>query len=213
MKTGFLLGMCFLCFLTAAFAQTATTPGTLSAQEREAAVKQFERTRAAFLESTKNLTPEQWNFKPLPDRWSVAEVAEHVTVSEESLMQLVQERIMKSPTASTEDREKTKGKEEVVLTTVVDRSKKAQAPEFLKPTGRWKDREELTQEYEKRRAANIAYIGSTQDALHDHVMPHPAAGPLDAYQWLLLISAHSERHTAQINEVKADPNFPKSSAK
>jgi hypothetical protein len=25
----------------------------------------------------------------------------------------------------------------------------------------------------------------------------------------LLISAHSERHTKQIEEVKADPNFPK----
>jgi hypothetical protein len=34
-------------------------------------------------------------------------------------------------------------------------------------------------------------------------------GPLDAYQWILLISAHSERHTKQIEEVKADPNFPK----
>ena len=32
--------------------------------------------------------------------------------------------------------------------------------------------------------------------------------PLDAYQWLLFISAHSERHTKQILEVKADPNFP-----
>jgi len=50
---------------------------------------------------------------------------------------------------------------------------------------------------------------NTQDALHDHVMDHPAAGPLDAYAWMLLVSAHSERHTAQINEVKADPKFPK----
>jgi hypothetical protein len=36
----------------------------------------------------------------------------------------------------------------------------------------------------------------------------PVLGPLDAYQWILLISAHSERHTKQIEEVKADPNFP-----
>jgi hypothetical protein len=32
---------------------------------------------------------------------------------------------------------------------------------------------------------------------------------LDAYQWLLLLASHSERHTLQILEVKADPNFPK----
>jgi hypothetical protein len=32
---------------------------------------------------------------------------------------------------------------------------------------------------------------------------------LDGYEWVLFISAHSERHTKQIDEVKADPTFPK----
>ena len=32
---------------------------------------------------------------------------------------------------------------------------------------------------------------------------------LDGYEWLLYIAAHSERHTKQIDEVKADPHFPK----
>src|SRR3954466_1241828 len=134
MKTKFLVGLCFLFLLTAAHAQTATAPGTLTASEREAAVKQFERTRALFLDSIKGLTPAQWNFKPAPERWSVAEVAEHIAVSEKTIMQLLKDRILKSPVASAEDREKTKGKEQVVLTAIVDRSKKAQAPEFLKPT-------------------------------------------------------------------------------
>jgi hypothetical protein len=34
-------------------------------------------------------------------------------------------------------------------------------------------------------------------------------GELDAYQWMLFMAAHSKRHLAQIEEVKADPNFPK----
>ena len=42
-----------------------------------------------------------------------------------------------------------------------------------------------------------------------HSVPHPALKTIDAYQWLLLLAAHSARHTAQIEEVKADPNFPK----
>ena len=52
---------------------------------------------------------------------------------------------------------------------------------------------------------------STQDDLRDHFRDHPvpAIGTLDAYQWILLISGHTRRHTAQILEVKADPNFPK----
>jgi hypothetical protein len=30
----------------------------------------------------------------------------------------------------------------------------------------------------------------------------------DAYQWLLLISTHQQRHILQIREIKADAKFP-----
>ena len=39
--------------------------------------------------------------------------------------------------------------------------------------------------------------------------PFSMGKTLDAYEWLLFLAAHSERHTKQIDEVKADPNFPK----
>jgi hypothetical protein len=32
---------------------------------------------------------------------------------------------------------------------------------------------------------------------------------MDAYQFLLLMAGHAERHTLQIEEVKAHQNFPK----
>jgi hypothetical protein len=32
---------------------------------------------------------------------------------------------------------------------------------------------------------------------------------MDAYEWLIFMSAHTKRHTLQIEEVKADPKFPK----
>lgn len=32
--------------------------------------------------------------------------------------------------------------------------------------------------------------------------PHPAWGPLDLYQWLLLVGAHEDRHLAQIEALK-----------
>ncbi|MGA8540262.1 MAG: DinB family protein, partial [Terriglobales bacterium] len=99
--------------------------------------------------------------------------------------------------------------DEIILTRVPDRSHKAQAPEFLKPTNRWATREELTMAFEDSRKATMDYVRTTNDDLRDHFAPHPVFGTLDAYQWILLISAHSERHTKQIEEVKADPNFPK----
>ena len=131
--------------LTAAVAQTASqsssqaapqTPATpLTAQEREFALQQFQTTRDNFLKSIAGLSQKQWTFKPAPDRWSVAEVSEHIAVSESTLFGLVQKQIMSSP-ATPDKRVQVKGKDEIVLERIPDRSHKAQAPEFLRPTGR-----------------------------------------------------------------------------
>jgi hypothetical protein len=203
-----LAGLFLSLALASAAQNSAPTSTSLTSQEREAAIKQFETTRDNFLKSISGLSEKQWTFKSAPDRWSVAEVAEHITVSESTLGGLVQLRLMQSP-AAPEKREQVKGKDELILTKVPDRSHKAQAPEFLRPTGRWATEAELTKAFEDARAANIHYISTTNDDLRDHFFDHPAFGTLDGYQWLLLISAHSARHTEQIEEVKADPNFPK----
>ena len=120
----------------------------------------------------------------------------------------MQKQFLASP-AAPDKRAEVKGKDELILTAVPDRSHKAQAPEFLKPTNRWATEAELTKAFEDERKTTMDYVKTTNDDLRDHFGPHPVFGTLDAYQWILLISAHSERHTKQIAEVKADPNFPK----
>jgi uncharacterized damage-inducible protein DinB len=198
--------MLLLLMAVSAWAQTA--PATLTPEERESALKSFQATHDAFLNSIAGLSQKQWTFKPAPDRWSVAEVAEHITVSESSILGLVQKQIVTSP-ATPEKREQVKGKDEIVLQKVPDRSHKAQAPEFLRPTGRWATEADLTKAFEESRKATMDYVRTTNDGLRDHFFDHPVLGTMDGYQWLLLISAHSARHTAQIEEVKADQNFPK----
>jgi uncharacterized damage-inducible protein DinB len=199
-----------LAFALASVAQTTATPAptTLTPEEREAALRSLEATRDAFLQSIAGLSEKQWRFKPGPDRWSVAEVSEHIAVAESAILGMVQGKIMTSP-ADPSKRAEVAGKDETILKMVPDRSHKAQAPEFLKPTNRWATREETTKAFEDSRKATMDYVRTTNDDLRDHFGPHPMLGPMDAYQWILLISAHSERHTRQIEEVKADPNFPK----
>jgi len=74
---------------------------------------------------------------------------------------------------------------------------------------RWDTPEEITKHVLENRARTIEFVRTTQEDLHDHFMDHPVFKTLDVYQWMLLTSAHMRRHTAQILEVKADPNFPK----
>jgi uncharacterized damage-inducible protein DinB len=207
-KTAAILSITFCLALSSALAQNApTAPTALTAQEREFALLQFQTTRDNFLKSISGLSQKQWTFKPGPDRWSIAEVSEHITVSETTIFGVIQ-RSLQSPSAP-EKREQVKGKDELILARVPDRSHKAQAPEILRPTGRWATDAELTKAFEDARKANIDYIRTTSDDLRDHFFDHPVFGTLDGYQWLLLITTHSARHTAQIEEVKADPNFPK----
>ncbi len=193
-----------------ALAQTAAPAqaATLTDAERKEAIKYLEETRKNFLDAVKGLSEAQWKFKAAPDRWSVAEVAEHIAVSEETLMGLVTERIMKSP-AAPEKKEGAKGKDSLLRNQVVDRSTKVQAPEMLKPTNRWATLAELAKSFNASRDKTINYIKTSQEDLRSHFGPHPILKDLDAYQWITLISAHSARHTDQIKEVKADPNFPK----
>jgi uncharacterized damage-inducible protein DinB len=195
--------------ITSAIAQTIppAAPTTLTPEERAAALQQFQTTRDNFLKLIAGLSQKQWTFKPAPDRWSVAEVAEHIAISESTIFGLVQ-RTMQSP-AAPEKRDLVKGKDQMILERMPDRSHKAQAPEMLRPTGRWATQAELTKAFEDSRKTTMDYIRTTNDDLRDHFFDHPVFGTLDGYQWLLLISAHSARHTAQIEEVKADPNFPK----
>ena len=180
----------------------------LTQHDREFAMSDLHASRKVFLDSIAGLTPEQWNFKPAPDRWSIAECAEHITLSEDFIWGLIQNQILKSP-AAPEKRAEVKVTDEKLVEQIQDRSQKGTAPEAITPKKRWPEPDALIAHFKESRDAHIHYVDTTQDDLRDHFMKHPAAGMLDGYQWILLMSAHTARHTAQINEVKADPKYPK----
>lgn len=181
---------------------------TLQQGERDRAMSHLHATRKLFLDAVANITLEQWNWKPAPDVWSMGEVAEHIAVSEQTIFALVK-KMMNAPAAPEALAKVNKGNDEKVLTAVVDRSQKFQAPEMLQPKRRFANKDELVSQFKKDRDATIEYVQTTQDALRAHAGPHPALQMLDCYQWILLISAHSERHTLQLKEVMTKAGFPK----
>jgi hypothetical protein len=194
------------CLLLAA--ATAFGADTLTQGERDFAMSNMHASRKMFLDAVAGLTPAQWNFKPAPDRWSIAECAEHIAVSEDFISGLILNQFMKSP-PTPEKRNEVKGKDQLVVEKTVDRSQKFKAPEPIQPKRRWADPAEAVAHFMESRDRNIAYIDKTTDDLRDHFGTHPAAGLLDAYQWFLLMSAHTERHVEQILEVESSPDFPR----
>src|ERR1700719_1796123 len=191
-----------------ALAGAAAKAQDVSQADKERALQYLESTKRGVLDATKGLSDAQWNFKPAPDRWSVAEVMEHLAAAEDMLRGMTQEQVMKSPAVAARDAEETKKADEGVLGMVPDRSHKLQAPEPLKPTNRFGSPAAAQKHFLDSRATTEEYLKSTP-GLRAHLGDSPL-GKLDGYEFLLFTAAHSERHTKQMLEVKADPNFPKS---
>jgi len=193
-----LLGLSAL-LLTSLSAQTA--------EERASAVAYLEKTKAAVIAGAKGLSDAQLNFKSAPERWSVAQVLEHIASAEDMLFGLVTAQVMTAPARA--EAEDVKAIDQLILTAIPDRSQKRSAPEPLIPTDRFHGAKASLEHFEAARAKTIAFLKDTP-GLRDHAIDSPLGKKLDGYQWLLFIAAHSERHTKQLLEVKADPNFPKS---
>ena len=203
MRTKSMAGVLIALLLTAGAA--AASGQEVTQAEKDRALQYLETTKKNVLEATKGLSEAQWNFKAAPDRWSVAQVMEHIAASEDFIRGMLKEKVMMAPAGEAgRDMKKT---DDAVLAMVPDRTTKAQAPEPLVPTNRFGSPESSIKHFVDSRAATEDFLKTTT-GLRDHVTDSPM-GKLDGYEFVLLIAAHSERHTKQINEVKADPNFPK----
>jgi len=204
MKRGYAVGV--IVMLAVAGAASARAQDA-SQVDKEHALQYLESTKKVVLDATKGLSHAQWNFKPARDRWSVAEVMEHLAAAEDMLRGVTQEQIMKSPAVAVRSAEEIKKADESVLTMVPDRSHKAQAPEPLRPTNRFGSPAAAQKHFVESRASTEEYLRNAT-GLREHLGDSPL-GKLDGYEFVLFTAAHSERHTKQMLEVKADPNFPK----
>jgi hypothetical protein len=196
-----LIALCLITFASPLLRAQALTPAELSR-----AVEYLEKTRDGVVEASRGLSPAQLKFKPAPERWSVTEITEHLAATEPFLMNLILTQVMSAP-ARTEPTD-VKAIDDFVLKVIPDRTNKLKAPEPLVPTNRFNTPADSLQQFKDNRAKTLAFLKETK-GLRDHALDSPLGKKLDAYQWVLFIGAHSERHTKQLLEVKADPNFPK----
>ena len=184
----------------------------LTTAELEQGRLYLQQTRNYVIGATKGLSEAQWKFKPAPNRWSIAEIVEHIALTQDVVMGPIREQLAKSA-AVTAERDY-KQVDAIVVNQLPDRTTKFNAPEFLQPTGRWEPSVALDRVL-KNYARIGEYLESTPD-LRQHVVEAApikavskgAFDSMDGYEWVLATAAHTERHTKQILEVKADPNFP-----
>jgi hypothetical protein len=185
---------------------TTLSAGELDPADRKVLLDHLNRSSSDFSVSIKGLTSEQWNYKPAAGVWSIAECAEHIALSEDLMRDMIANKILTSPPVPERAADR-KALDEKVQKMITDRSFKAKAPEPLQPSGRFNTPDAALKNFEQSRAKTISLANSRGD-LREHAGPHPVFKELDAYQWLLYLSGHTMRHTAQIQEVKTTAGFP-----
>jgi hypothetical protein len=180
----------------------------MTAEERTKVMNWMEESRKEFLAAIDGVTEEQWKWKSAPERWSVGETAEHIVLAEALLFGNVQKAISSPPNPAWE--EKTKGKTEFIERVMAPRLGKATAPDPIVPQGKL-TQTEVRERFLKQRAEIEKFAQETTVELKQFTVEHPFAvfNTLNAYQWLIYIPLHTERHDKQIAEVKATAGYPK----
>ena len=175
----------------------------LSKGDRDRGLSELHGARKLTLDAVAGLTAAQWRFKPAPERWSIAEVMEHLVITERALLGMTRKLA-----ASTPSSEPSPMKDDELLQMLTDRRQPVAAPETLAPTGRFGPGAENAHQYRTARDESLDFLRSTPEDLRRFRTKMPV-GVVDGYQLLLYIAGHNYRHLAQIAEIKAHPNYPR----
>lgn len=194
---------------------TATDVQAVSDAERDEARGYLTLTRDGLLRAVAGLTDRQWRFSPGPGRWSIHQIVEHLAVVEGFFHDRLAERLLEGPVLSP-------GADPRAMDTMVmmwepdpgtkvvvpGRVSLGEAPPQLAPV-RLEDPATSLSRFVAARGRTAVFLESAHAELRARAVEQPALGPLDGYQWVLFLAAHSARHTKQILGVLADSGFPR----
>jgi hypothetical protein len=190
-----------------AFCSFVAVPTEITKEERKSAVSFLTDSENNAVNTVKKLSDAQLKFKPAADKWSVEECMLHIAATEKALWGML-DGAMKAP-ANPEKRTEIKWTDEDVKKNITSRENKVKTFAPLEPQNSgFNGVGEAVASFKENRERLIGYVNLTTDDLRNHVSTM-SFGSLDAYQMLLFIGAHSNRHVDQMKEVMADPNFPK----
>ena len=186
----------------ALLAATPATAGPMTAGERQRLIAHMEMTNAWLESELAGLSKAQVTFKTTPESWSVMEVVEHLAIAEPQYWKNFQDSLAKAVQADF----KPKATDEAMLWYGIDRTNRTTTGEARVPHGTYATVNDSFAAFRKLRAEMMQVAKTTGEDLRGR--PYLTASQ-DLYQWLLMISTHSQRHILQIREVKAHKDFPK----
>jgi hypothetical protein len=157
--------------------------------------------RARLKELVSSLTEAQTSTLPEGEKWTVAQIVEHVAMVDGSAMRICAKLLKKA-----QDSGKTSDGHVVISDNFLQKGSeiatmKVEAPEFVHPTEEKTIAESLDKLDEN--AAQLQEMRELFESLDgsEFKFPHPFFGEISAQEWLALKGGHEMRHIKQIEKL------------
>jgi hypothetical protein len=155
----------------------------------------LDETRNSLIKEIESLSYAQFNNRPSPNKWSIAQVCHHLVLVEKASIKAIAWGL-KEIERSQKERKK--------VQLILDRTKKIQAPKIVEPDVEPFDVQQIIEMLNDSREKLMTFLSSVEDTsiLAEKSVNHPAFGELPLDQWIEMIYLHEQRHIEQIKEIK-----------
>ena len=197
--------------------ETVETERWWTEEDRTLILSELNRATEWVRREIESLSPEQWNFKEDPSRWSIGEIVEHLEMQNQLHFREIS--VTSRAPEQTQYRPITKGKDSLFTNYATDVTP-GKAQWFLEPKGKFCSKEECETAFYKAREELSRFVIETNADLRKHVtyrnsvngkeIEDLSIGDVrDLHQLLLIGIAHTYRHITQIRNIKQHPDYPK----
>jgi len=172
----------------------------MTSEQRTTYLKYLSESTEAVLQALDEIPAKQFGERPSEDRWSAADVMEHLIKVEsfiiDNLSQIGPDPINSAMIETLSDEE--------VLKQASDAEQRSQAREESRPSGMFKEKEEAVNAFRERRQKSHDFIVQTDANLTSFTFPHPRMGLMSGTNWLGFVSGHSLKHVPQLESIARD---------
>lgn len=159
----------------------------------------FDDRRNALLDEMGALEPDKLLARPIPGKWSILEIVEHLVLAERVVLQGLPEP---SQLKVRKPRPKQRIRHLIVLFVLRTGIPVGVASPAMNPQG-GHDLAELRRLWDENKAWLLACIDHLgPQGIHKAVLKHPIAGPISIPQAVVMSRIHLERHIGQIRRLQ-----------
>ena len=167
----------------------------------------METEQARFIAEVSGLTEAQTSFRPDENVWTIAEIAEHLSITNNGFLRIAH-KLLKEADAAGAGALNNLAVSNVLRLPDGSQPPPFAAPDRVKPQGSQPLADSLAKLAEALAGFHEIKLRLSATDCSVPTFPHPAVGPLNAYQWMVVQAEHLDRHRGQVERLKQTAGYP-----